>query len=607
MYQDNPVLSITPRNAMKTIAKLLAGLALTASAAFADIRLGWLEISGSPASRPSDLAWLTGSEDDPTLLNLIEAIGAVADDDSLQGLVIRLKDSELSVPQIEELGKAIREVQEAGKKVYVFGESFGTPEFLLSSHADHVTCQSGGAVSLHGLYMEEMFLGDTLAWAGIKADFVQVGDYKGASEQMARGAPSKEWDQNINQLLDSMYGNIRGGLKQGRSLDDAALDQAMETLWMADAADAVKAGMIDAEVDLPGYVDFLSKKLGEKVVTRTIVAGDPGEMNADTTNPFAMLGLLSKKPNRDIASPSIAVLHVDGAIVDGDSRASFSGGGEVGSRTIRNALEEILREPQIKGVVVRIDSPGGSAVASEIMWQGIRRVADVKPVWVSIGDMAASGGYYLAVAGDRIFVNPSSIVGSIGVVGGKLAMKGLYDKFHVNVVGRGRGPKAELFASATPWSDSDVAHVRGKMQQTYDLFTKRVAMGRKGIDLARTAEGRLFTGDVAVGLAMADQVGGLTDAVQGLAASLNMPEFDLVDFPAPRSLEDIIEDMLDSAGGGLLGMAPEQGSGLVAARAAIRDLVGDRVFGQLEGPMRAMMELREGTPLLLSPRVLIFR
>ena len=367
------------------------------------------------------------------------------------------------------------------------------------------------------------------------------------------------------------------------------------------------SGMIDAEVDLPGYVDFLSKKLGEKVVTRTIVAGDPGEMNADTTNPFAMLGLLSKKPNRDIASPSIAVLHVDGAIVDGDSRASFSGGGEVGSRTIRNALEEILREPQIKGVVVRIDSPGGSAVASEIMWQGIRRVADVKPVWVSIGDMAASGGYYLAVAGDRIFVNPSSIVGSIGVVGGKLAMKGLYDKFHVNVVGRGRGPKAELFASATPWSDSDVAHVRGKMQQTYDLFTKRVAMGRKGIDLARTAEGRLFTGDVAVGLAMADQVGGLTDAVQGLAASLNMPEFDLVDFPAPRSLEDIIEDMLDSAGGGLLGMAPEQGSGLVAARAAIRDLVGDRVFGQLEGPMRAMMELREGTPLLLSPRVLIFR
>ncbi|MFZ4430685.1 MAG: S49 family peptidase [Phycisphaerales bacterium] len=592
---------------MKTIAALLAGFALTASAALADIRLGWLEISGSPASRPSDLAWLTGTQDDPTLLDLIDAIREVADDESLGGLVLRLKDTQLSVPQIEELGKAIREVRDAGKKVYVFGEMFGTPEFLLASHADHVTCQSGGAVSLHGLYMEEMFLGDTLAWAGIKADFVQVGDYKGAAEQMSRGTPSKEWDQNINQLLDSMYANIRTGLKQGRSLDDAKLDAAMETLWMADAAEAVKAGLIDAEVDLPGYVDFLSKTLGDKVVTRTIAVGDPGEMKADTANPFAMLGLLSKKPDRDITAPSIAVLHVDGAIVDGDSRASFGGGGEVGSRTIRNALEEILREPQIKGVVLRIDSPGGSAIASEIMWQGIRRVADVKPVWVSIGDMAASGGYYLAVAGDRIFVNPSSIVGSIGVVGGKLAMKGLYDKFHVNVVGRGRGPKAELFGSASAWSETDISHVRGKMQQTYDLFTKRVAMGRKGIDLARTAEGRLFTGDVAVGLAMADQVGGLTDTVQALAASLSMNEFDLVEYPAPKSLEDIIEDMLGSAGGGLLGAAPQQGGGLLAAQATIRDLVGDRAFEQLRGPMRAMMELREGKPLLLSPRVLIVR
>lgn len=592
---------------MKTIAALFAGIAMTASAAFADIRLGWLEISGSPASRPSDLAWLMGTENDPTLLNLLETISAVADDDSLGGLVIRLKDAELSVPQIEELSKAIAQVRQAGKKVYVFGEAFDTPDFLLASHADHVTCQSGGAVSLHGLYMEEMFLGDTLAWAGVKADFVQIGDYKGASEQMGRGAPSKEWDQNINQVLDSMYANIRRGLKQGRSLDDGKLDQAMETLWMADAGDAVKAGLIDAEVDLPGYVDFLSKKLGDKVVTRTLTAGAPGEMKADTANPFAMLGLLTKKPDRTIDSPSIAVVHIDGAIVDGDSRASFQGGGEVGSRTIRNALEEILREPKIKGVVLRIDSPGGSAVASEIMWQGIRRVADVKPVWVSVGDMAASGGYYLAVAGDHIFVNPSSIVGSIGVVGGKLAMKGLYDKFHVNVVGRARGPKAELFASASPWSEADAAHVRGKMQQTYDLFTKRVAMGRKGIDLARTAEGRLFTGDLAVGLHMADEVGGLNDTIHSLAASLKMSDFDLVEYPAPRSLEEIVEDMLGSAGGGLLGMAPRQGVGMQAIQSTIRDVVGDRAFEQLRGPMRALMELREGKPLLLSPRVLIIR
>src|SRR6185503_16964690 len=129
-------------------------------------------------------------------------------------------------------------------------EGYETADLMLGSFADEVLAQAGGEVSFPGVYMEEMYLADTLAWVGLKADYVQVGDYKGASEPMARTGPSKEWDQNINQLLDSLYANIRKPLIKGRKLTDAKLDAAMETVWMADAGEAVKAGLVDKEVDL---------------------------------------------------------------------------------------------------------------------------------------------------------------------------------------------------------------------------------------------------------------------------------------------------------------------------------------------------------------------
>jgi protease IV len=591
---------------MKHPIALLAGLALSASCAFADVKVAWLEIGGAPAERPSELAWLFGNEDEPSLRELVDAIEGEAEAADTKALVIRLKDASLGVTQVQELGKAIRHVRDSGKKVFVFAEALDTSDFLLASYADHVTCQAGGDVSLHGIYMEEMFLGDALAWAGLKANYVQIGDYKGASEQMARGTPSKEWDENINQLLDGLYARTRSTLMEGRKLDAAALDAAMEHLWMSDSGEALKHGVIDAEVDLPAYVDFLAKQLGDKVTIEEIAAGSPGELSGDLKNPLAMLSVLGKSPVHEPKGSAIAVVHIDGAIVDGDSTASMSGGGEVGSRTIRNALEDVLAESKIKGVVVRIDSPGGSATASEIIWQGIRRVAASKPVWVSVGDMAASGGYYCAVAGDRIYVNPSSIVGSIGVVGGKIAMKGLYDKVHVNVVGRSRGPHADLFSSATEWNDEQVNLVRGQMTRTYELFTKRVVAGRPGIELARTAEGRLFTGEKAIELKMADAVGGLDDALSDLGESLKLKEYEVVDYPQPRSLKEVASDLLHSAGGGILGAAP-LAMGSAAIDSTVKQVVGDRAFQQLRSPMRALMQMRDGKVLLTSPKVLIFR
>ncbi len=219
---------------------LLAGSALPA---WADgdstkARVAMIEIEGAPTERPNELAWLFGPGKEHTLHDYLTAIDRVADDDNYAGLVLRLKDAELGASQVEELGAAITEVRRADKKVHLFADAYGTTELMLGSYADEVIAQDGAPVSLPGMYMEEMFLADTLAWAGIHADMVQVGDYKGASEQMARNGPSKEWDQNINALLDSMYANVRSPLMAGRKISGEQLDKAMTTAWMTDAKEA---------------------------------------------------------------------------------------------------------------------------------------------------------------------------------------------------------------------------------------------------------------------------------------------------------------------------------------------------------------------------------
>jgi protease-4 len=215
--------------------------------------------------------------------------------------------------------------------------------------------------------------------------------------------------------------------------------------------------------------------------------------------------------------------------------------------------------------------------------------------------MAASGGYYVAVAGDRIYVNPSSVVGSIGVVGGKISMSGLFDKLKVNVVGRSRGPAAGLLASPDPWTPEQLAMVRERMTRTYELFTKRVGAGRKGIDLAKTAEGRLFTGDKALELKMADEIGGLEDTITDLAASLKLEDYEVVDYPGPKAFGEIIEDLL----GGFVA-APAVG-GASEFIGVLREAVGPHAWPAVSSSIEGLLQFRDQPVQLIMPRALIIK
>ncbi len=570
-----------------------------------------IEVEDTPVERPNPLAWLFGSGQNPTLRDIVGLVNRAAADASISGVVLRLREAPLTITQAEELGRAIAHAREAGKKVHLFADAYATPELVLGAFANEIVLQAGGSASFPGLFMEEMYLADTLEWAGVKAELVQVGPYKGANEQMTRAAPSPEWDQNINGLLDGLFANIRARIKAGRKLDDAALDQAMRSAWMADGATAARVGLIDAAIDLPDLSEHLHAAYGSTDLNWVNIEPDQGDgIDLDRSNPTSIIAQFFREPDIQPERDTIAVVHIDGPIIDGEStQGGLFGESGVGSTTIRRILEDLESDDLIKGVIIRINSPGGSATASEIIWQGLHRISAKKPVWASVGSMAASGGYYIAVGTSRIYANESSILGSIGVVGGKMSLSGLYDKLKVHTIGRSRGPLAHLLRSSTPWTDAERDIVRAKMKETYDLFTTRVAAGRPGINLATSAEGRLFTGAAAIDRKLADRLGGLHEAILDMAAELKLDdgEYDILEYPGPASLMDVIGESLGATSAAVPLRARHADASLLPLTDAARALVGERQWPALRDSLGAVMQLRDQPVLLASPTVIIVR
>ncbi|MEM8756222.1 MAG: S49 family peptidase [Planctomycetota bacterium] len=543
--------------------------------------VGLIKIDGGLAERPGPFDWLTG-EGSTTLRSVHKAIAGVGDDPAMRALVLQLEDAALGSTQVEELIGAIESVQADGKRVIVVADSLGPTELRLGAAADQLIGEAGAGLSLPGMHMEEMYLRDMLDWVGAEPSYVQVGEFKGADEMMTRSTPSAAWDSNISQLLDSMYANLREPFLSGRGMTDAELDAAMSEAWFASVEDGVRLGLVDRAVPLNDLTDEIGSQMDAEVSWRTGLLKKDGGVGLDPSNPFAIFSVLTQEPKNSPTRPSIAVVHIDGAIVDGDStQGGLFGSQAVGSRTIRRIADTLRDDDLIRGVVIRINSPGGSATASEIMWQAFRSLAETKPVYVSVGSMAASGGYYVAVAGDRVYVNPSSIVGSIGVVGGKIGLSGVMENLQVNIVRRSRGPMAGIFGSAA-WTDAEREAVRERIGQTYDLFTSRVAQGREGIDLDETAAGRLFTGSKAIELDMADELGSISTAITDLAEELGLERYDVLDYPGPQSFEDLLDQfglMVTAQSGGL-------GNGLGNALGAS---IGAGMISSLEDKLTALV------------------
>ncbi len=565
--------------------------------------VGWIELTGTLREGPLPFAWVDDSAADDTLQSVLDRIEYVRTRDDHTGLVISLDQPQLSLTQCTAIATAIQRLRDAGKPVVAFAEVYSLRDYLIASAADRVVLQHKGGVELTGLSVEELYLAGMLKKIGVEADFVQVGKYKGADEPLTRTGPSEAWDENFNSLLDDLYAQVLTQIAAGRGKTEAEIEALMADAWTLTDEELLERGAVDELAD-GDLLDVTTAAYGDDFVWDTELG--LSEKASTPDNPFALFTLLFQEPTRRTTRPTIAVINAVGPIMSGESSVGdgLFTSDSVGSRSIVAALEEVLNDDNIKGAVVHIDSPGGSALASEVIWQAMRELGEEKPLYVSVGSMAASGGYYMACAADRVYVQPQSIVGSIGVVGGKLALGGLYDWAGINVVRRNRGPSADLFNSVEPFTEAQRGQVREAMEVVYEQFLDRVKAGRgeRLGDVSEVAAGRLFTGSTAVDNGMADLIGSAEKATGDLADAqgLGEGEYDVVNLPAPMSLSEYLDGVFGVRSPGVKVEAP-------AAAVALKRVLGDAAWSQVTRTLTGLMLLRTEPILTLMPAAIVVR
>ena len=505
------------------------------------LQVAFFDLNQTFAEKPADFPLF--GQPAPTLRELLANIEKAEKDPQIKAALFYVgTGSGLNLSQAGEIRDALIAMNTAGKKTVVYADTYDTAAYTVASGASRICLLTGGEVFVPGIGFETMFYKNALGKLGVEADYVQIGEYKGAEEPFTRTGPSDELKGELNKLVDSYYRQITQGIAEHRHLKIDDVKQAIDTAVMPAKA-AKAAGWVDDLVDPDGLRDLMKEQLGQEV-NLVHDYGVDAKPKVDLNNIFSIIALLNRKPAVS-DKPKVAVIYAEGVIVDGAGGGSLLGGNSnIGSEQIRGAMRLADRDDSVKAIVIRIDSPGGSALASEAMWQAVRRVEKNKPVIISIGSEAASGGYYLASSGDWIVANPTAIVGSIGVVGGKFVLNGLYDKLGLTTETFSRGANANLFSSTASFDDRQKKMVTGWMHDTYEQFIDRVMTTRTGKiqDIDKVARGRIFLAAEAKDLGMVDEIGGIKAAVIDAAgrAKLKLGEYDVEVLPPATTFADIL-------------------------------------------------------------------
>ncbi len=541
-----------------------------------------------------------------------------AKDDAAVKAVVLLEDGGSAGPaQIEEIRQAMAYFRSGGKEIYSHADSLQMLDYVLHSGANRLSVVPTGDVWVTGLYGEGMYLRGLLEKLGVKPDFMTCGDYKSAAELFMREGPSPEAEKMQNWLLDSLYDTLVQLIAKGRGVD-VAKAKAWIDGGPYSAEKAKEAKLIDAAEPRQDLEKLLRDKYGKDVVFDSKY-GSKKQPDLDLSSPLGFMKvwseLLNEGKKKKSDKPAIAIVYVNGAISLGTSSPSPldpTGQGAF-STPIRKALDDVEQDDSVKAVVLRVDSPGGSAVASEIILDATRRVKAKKPFVVSMGDVAGSGGYYVACGADVIFADEATITGSIGVVSGKLATTDMWKKLGITFKGYKRGDNAGMLASGDQFTAEERKRMQAFMDEIYGVFKGHVTAIRgsrlkKPID--ELAGGRVFTGKQALELGLVDRIGTLQDAIQYVAGEAKISDYETRIVPEPKNfLEQIIEEALGGKqeSNRLVSIAKGQQMTLVElAMPYLRGLDPHRVDAIIRALKQLQMLQEEGV-LLMMPEVLIGR
>jgi protease IV len=510
-------------------------------------------LSGSLSETPTDSGFPFSTEQSLALKDLIKRLKQAGDDANVKAVAITISDLSLGLAQIEELRQAIAELRSTGKDVYAHADSLSMRHYVLLSGASQLSMVPTGDLWITGLAGESLHVRKLLDMIGAKPDFLTCGAYKSAAEMFMRDAPSQQNEEMINWLLDSMYQTCVKQIARGRGVTPEKVRQWIDGGHYS-AKRAHEAGLIDAVQHRQEFEAGLKQRFDGNVKLDTKYA-KKSQPSFDFSSPLGIFNfyteLLGGGKSSASHKDSVAIVYVEGPIVVGTAPASlFDPGSKVAASTpLRTALNKAAADDTIKAVVLRVNSPGGSAVASEIILDATKRVKAKKPLVVSMGDVAGSGGYYVACGSDTIFADESTITGSIGVVVGKLATTEMWGKVGITWKEFNRGANASLLTSSQTFTTEQRKTVQAWMDEVYDVFKGHVTKIRgdrlkKPID--ELAGGRVFTGRQALELGLIDKVGTLADAVKFAAKEAKIDKYELRVVPEPKN---VFEALLEATSG----------------------------------------------------------
>jgi len=445
-------------------------------------------------ARPSVLDVSLGDVNERGILRTLLTLEAAVRDDRVAGVLLRPRGTALGSAYAQELRLLIRSLRAAGKRVACHLEDASGSQYYACAAADVVLIDPAGSIRLLGAAAEVLLFGDTLHRIGLHADFVRIGDYKSAPEQYTQNKLSQPAREEMIALFTDVHSRVVQDLAQDLHVEPARVSTIIDN-------GPHLAGQAIADKLVRGAIDEVALRQGEDA----------------TFEGRSIVSELTPRVRRDwYAGPRVGVVVIDGAMVDGNSvDIPLIGLHMTGGRTAVAAIDAMLADPLVRAIVLRVDSPGGAVLASDQIWRAVRRARAVKPVVVSMGAVAASGGYYVASAGDEIWADPSTVTGSIGIFFGKVDVAELARKLGIGIELFRIGKRAGGDSLFRPFTPDERAALTDRIRTYYRMFLRRVATGR-GMTVERVdalGRGRIYSGDAAQRVGLVDHLGGFASAL----------------------------------------------------------------------------------------------
>ena len=487
-------------------------------------------------SEPDPMAMIQGAETPSPvgIFSIVQAIRKAAQDPAVSFIYMKPDGVTGGFAHIEELRKALEDFRQSGKAIVSYTESPNNPSYYLASVSDKIfmTCHEGGMNMLTGISSQMIFLKDILDEVGINVQLIRHGKYKSAGEMFVRSSSSKENMEQNKAMISSIWNSWAEKIAESRGITTDSLNDMLNNLELNFPSDFLEKGLVD---------ELITRDELEQKLTALFVAEKSEDVKSISIQDYAAL-----QKNFSLNSKGkVAVVYANGEIIDGDDKKNVAGD------RFAEIISKIRKDSTIKAVVLRVNSPGGSVLASEKIKAEIALLQKRMPVVASYGDYAASGGYWISAGCDKIFSNGTTLTGSIGV----FSMipdfgKAIKDKIHVNITQVKSNAHADIYSMMRPLDSKEIAYMQASVENIYDKFTKLVSEGRD-MNVERVdeiAQGRVWTGAEALEIGLVDQIGTIQDAITWAALSIDgvsdLGEVTIEEYPKPlTSIEVLLESL----------------------------------------------------------------